>query len=132
MNLKIIVIFSEVMLRMFISAETCENRNTLVDANSLDITKLHIREYLPHFSCNRTGNEVTFYKCKVVCMRQETCVGFRYVSFCEHCIFASVSLTGDLNLDFLYVKQDADIVSQNLGKALFFLSLHSTIFPRVF
>ena len=131
MYLNIIIIFFEVMLHMFISAETCENRNTLFDVKSLDITQLHISEYLPHFSCNRTGNEVTFYKCKVVCMRQETCVGFRYVSYCEHCIFASERLTVDLNLDFLYVKQDADIVSQNLGKALYFVITFNYFFKSI-
>ena len=117
MNLNIILLYFAVQLHIFISAKVCVNRNSLVHSSSLDLTQLHISEYLPYLSCIRTDNALTFYKCKVECKRQEACAGFRYFSFCEHCTFASEPLTEDLNLDFLYLKQD-----QTLGNALYLVS----------
>ena len=117
MDLNLLLLFFAVLLHIFVSAKVCLKQNSLVHARSLDLTQLHIREYLPYLSCIRTDNQLTFYKCKVECKRQETCAAFQYVSFCELCIIESEPVTEDLNLDFLYLKQD-----QTLGKALYSVS----------
>ena len=114
MDINVIVLYVHILLHQVISAKICANDNTLYDARDLDFTQRHIREYFRHILCFQAVP--TFYRCKVECLRQESCLGFRYVSFCELCILSSTRLSEELILDFLNVKPDIDIINQNLGK----------------
>ena len=114
MDMNIILLYVQLLLHRAISAKICANDQKLVDAGDLDLTQRHIREYFRHISCSQASP--TFYRCKVECLRQESCLGFRYVSFCELCIYSSTRSSGELILDFLNVKPNIDVITQNLGK----------------
>ena len=96
-------------------SETCMNRQ-MINAYEFDTNQCHIREYFRHLTCN-SDIEATFYKCKLTCLREETCVAFRYISFCECCSYSGECHSGDPNIDFLYIKSDTDI-NRHLGNIL--------------
>ena len=123
MDAYIIVLFVQVIFNQYISAQICVN--SLVKAYDMDVNQRHIREYLRNIACSITTNTLSFYRCKVECMRQESCLAFRYVSSCELCEYSTERNAGDLDLDYMYVKSDAEIIDQNLGnkKCFFFFCL---------
>ena len=118
MDIAMLILYLQILLHRFYLATACTNQKSLLLSRNWDITSRHIREYLRHMSCSQIESELTFHRleCQIECLRQDGCLGLRYVSFCELCIYSSTRFPGELILDSLYVTLDEDIINQNLGK----------------
>ncbi len=115
MNITNIVLYFQIIFRVFASGTTCVGQKPLVKASSIDTS--NATGYIRHLSCQIFSSQIMLYRCKMECLRQEDCRAIRYNSACELCSYANDCYSGDdLDLDHLYV-------NPYIGKIRFFPSI---------
>ena len=107
--------FFVIMMKYVLSSgQICLHQRALVPQNQ--ITSDLVLEYVRNLTCSATETQMTFYKCKVACMKEQTCDAMRYASTCEMCSLTEEDSNMDFDLNHVYVNSEKLRFAELIGK----------------
>ena len=102
MEIHIYMMICILLMRKFtFSHSACIATKSMVNARRLNAA--FSTDIVRYMACAATETPVTFYKCKVRCVRSETCIAMRYTTFCELCQNSDQPNEEEWNVNEFYI-----------------------------
>ena len=103
-----------IIIRSVTFGNICLGKKDLV--KQIQINDNYTLDYIQNLTCSITDAPKTHYKCKITCIKQQTCEAMRYEQSCELCGWTRHASNEVLDFNELYISDNTLGISQMIGK----------------